>query len=233
MSQTRLQAYKDIMAAIVSRPQEFSLAGRTFRIYPESLGKSIVMSSLVAQLDTTTGLTTTVEALALCHNQRDVVCDIIALAVSETKAEIFNVRSLRSKAAFFDKHLGDTDMASLLLNVLATMQADELMHIAGIDEDHDKRRRVARISGNNSISFGGLTMFGNLIDAACERYGWTYDYTVWGLPLVCLRMMLADAVTSMYLSEEDRKKAHIIDRSDDFYQAENTDIDTLRKLTEG
>lgn len=221
------------MAAIVSRPQEFTLAGRVFRIYPESLGKSIVMSSLVSQLKTTTGLTTTVEALALCHNQRDVVCDILALAVSETKSEIFNVKALRSKATFFGKKLSDTDMASLLLTVLAAPKVEELMHNAGIDEDHDKRRRVARISGNNTVSFGGLTMFGNLIDAACERYGWTYDYTVWGLPLVCLRMMLADAMTSMYLSEEDRKKAHIADRSDDFYQAEETDIDTLRKLTEG
>ena len=46
-------------------------------------------------------------------------------------------------------------------------------------------------------------------------------------------MMLADAIASMYVSDETRKKAHIQPRGEEFISAENTDIDTLRKMTEG
>ncbi len=57
--------------------------------------------------------------------------------------------------------------------------------------------------------FGGRTVWGSLIDAACERYGWPYDYVVWGVSYNNLTLMLKDKITSIYLSDEERKKAHI------------------------
>ena len=40
--------------------------------------------------------------------------------------------------------------------------------------------------------FGGKTIWGTLIDAACERYGWTFDYVVWGISYNNLTLMLKD-----------------------------------------
>ena len=45
-----------------------------------------------------------------------------------------------------------------------------------------------------------------LIDFACQRYGWTMDYVLWSISYVNLRMLLEDAITTVYLSDDERKK---------------------------
>lgn len=51
-----------------------------------------------------------------------------------------------------------------------------------------------------------IGLYGLLIDFACQRYGWTMDYVLWGISYVNLNMLFADAITTVYLSEEERKK---------------------------
>lgn len=53
-------------------------------------------------------------------------------------------------------------------------------------------------------------MYGQIIDAACERYGWTFDYVLWGISLINLQMMLADKVSSVYLTDDENKRLHIV-----------------------
>lgn len=62
--------------------------------------------------------------------------------------------------------------------------------------------------GHNK-TFGGKTIYGLLIDAACKNYGWTKEYAVWGIDVISLRLMLADSINSVYLSDEDLKHLHI------------------------
>ncbi len=52
----------------------------------------------------------------------------------------------------------------------------------------------------------GKSIYGLLIDFACQRYGWTMDYVLWGISYVNLNMLFADAITTVYLSDEERKK---------------------------
>ena len=77
----------------------------------------------------------------------------------------------------------------------------------------EEAKRMAKVNAakksENSFIFGGKTIWGTLIDAACERYGWTFDYVVWGISYNNLTLMLKDKITSIYLSDEERKKAHI------------------------
>lgn len=77
----------------------------------------------------------------------------------------------------------------------------------------EEAKRMAKVNAakksNNQFIFGGKTIWGSLIDAACERYGWTFDYVVWGISYNNLTLMLKDKVTSIYLSDEEMKKAHI------------------------
>lgn len=44
-----------------------------------------------------------------------------------------------------------------------------------------KRARELSKKVQNQYVFGGKSIWGALIDAACERYGWTFDYVVWGI----------------------------------------------------
>jgi hypothetical protein len=48
-------------------------------------------------------------------------------------------------------------------------------------------------------------LFGQLIDPACERYGWSYEYVVWGISYAALTAMMADKVTSIILTDEEKK----------------------------
>ena len=66
--------------------------------------------------------------------------------------------------------------------------------------------RIKARNDKNNLTFGGKTVYGSLIDAACERYGWTKDYVVWGIDYTSLRLMLADKVNSVYCSEDEMKK---------------------------
>ena len=63
--------------------------------------------------------------------------------------------------------------------------------------------------GSSSITVGGASIYGQLIDTAAERYGWSYDYIMWGVSMTNLQLMLADKVDSIYLTKEEQKKARI------------------------
>ena len=51
---------------------------------------------------------------------------------------------------------------------------------------------------------GGRSPWGSFLDAACERYKWTFDYVMWEISYVNLMMMLNDAVSIDY--DTDTKK---------------------------
>jgi hypothetical protein len=68
---------------------------------------------------------------------------------------------------------------------------------------------------NGSLTFGGRSIYGQLIDRACERYGWTVEYVVWGISYANLTLMLADQQTSIYLTEDELKKAKIRKRNEE------------------
>lgn len=80
----------------------------------------------------------------------------------------------------------------------------------GIDKEKEWQAKAMRAkNNNNSLVFGGKSIYGTLIDTACERYGWTLEYVVWGISYANLQLLLADSVTSIYLSDEERKRINI------------------------
>lgn len=80
----------------------------------------------------------------------------------------------------------------------------------GIDKENTERKRIAKVKkDNSSISFGGNSTYGTMIDFACQRYGWTFDYVVWGISYINLRMLMADAITTVYLSSDEMKQLGI------------------------
>ena len=74
-------------------------------------------------------------------------------------------------------------------------------------------RSVCRYKSNDNPTFGGKTIFGQLIDPAIERYGWTYEYVVWGVSYATLTVLLADKVTQVFLTDDEKKRVpkHLLD----------------------
>ena len=99
--------------------------------------------------------------------------------------------------------------------VLSGDNTEEFIKHFGIDKERLERNRIAAVKkDNSSVTFGGNSTYGTLIDFACQRYGWTMDYILWGISYANLKMLMAAAITTVYLSEDERKKLNIFDDSE-------------------
>ena len=81
-----------------------------------------------------------------------------------------------------------------------------------------------------SLSFCGKSTYGTLIDWACQRYGWSMEYVVWGISYANLQMLMADSITSVYLSEVERKKLGITDNRDIINADDPKNRELIRKM---
>lgn len=111
---------------------------------------------------------------------------------------------------FLKRQASEQDIAVLLLIVLQDSKLMQYMKILGIIKERERMERVQKAKNNaNTYIFGGKSIYGSLLATACEKFGWTYDYVMWGISYNNLQLMLADSVQSIYLTDEERKNAHI------------------------
>ena len=204
----------NVADAIMEKPIGFNIGSRHFCLYPPTLGKIYLLSRLVKQLETNAVIMKTnpyLESLRICRDKRDVVCRIISYHTLKRKNDLLDEKEVSKREAFFNKNLDSEELAQLLVTVTSWDNADAYIRYFGIDKEQELRKKISKLKGKNggSISFGGLSAYGTLIDFACQRYGWTMDYVVWGISYVNLQMLMADAITTVYVSKEERKKLHI------------------------
>lgn len=150
------------------------------------------------------------EALRLCQEKKEIVCRILSYHTINRKDELFDCNLVQERCDFFCKELDDDSMAQLLVMVLPEGDISTYVKHLGIDKEKEWQAKAMKAKkDNNSLVFGGKSIYGTLIDAACQRYGWTFEYVVWGISYANLQLLLADSVTSIYLSDEERKRINI------------------------
>ncbi len=59
--------------------------------------------------------------------------------------------------------------------------------------------------GGADSFYGGRSIWGE-IDGIASRYGWSYDYILWGISHANLRMMMADAIRTDYKAGKTENK---------------------------
>lgn len=210
MDRKEIEQYFD--DAVMARPYSFSIGGQCFYLYPVSLGKMLFLQrkleSLSVNMNNVLG-SVSMEALRLVTEKRKECVSFICAHTCKDKEELFDVDFFSEREAFLGDNLSDDAVASLMMTLLTTDKTALFLQHYGIDKEQQRMSAVIAAKNknkNNDLVFGGKTVYGTLIDAACERYGWTKDYVVWGIDYASLRLMLADKVTSMYLSDDDLKK---------------------------
>ena len=121
----------------------------------------------------------------------------------------------------------------MLLIALSEPKAETLISLSGIATEQKEQARIAQHKNRDghTLTFGGKTIYGTLIEAACSKYGWAKEYVVWGIDLVSLRMMLADSINSIYLSDEDMKALNMVTKSEDVFGMSRDDFAKLKALT--
>ena len=203
----------DLADTIIERPIPFKVSERLFYLYPISLGKSYIIGRLIEKLKLNidnVNVNPYLETLRVCKNNREDVSLLIAYNTVSTKEEAFDFDLIEKRCRFFNDNLDVDDLAQFLIIITGDKNEAFIKHL-GIDKELQLKKKVSDFKRNegNSISFGGKSVYGTLIDFACERYGWTYDYVLWGISLTNLKMLMNDSISTQYLSKEERKKLRI------------------------
>lgn len=175
------------------------------------------------------------EALRLVKEKREQCLTLLAYHTCRTKEEVFDNQFIEERKALLGKEMDEEDIASLLLIVLQGDKTDVFCQHLGIDKEQQRLATISKIkkkNDKNSIDIGGMSVYGTLIDSACERYGWTKDYVVWGIDYTSLRMMLADKVNSVFLTDDERKRmpASVFTRSEDVIKATKENMERIKAM---
>lgn len=205
--------------ALIEKPYPFSVESkgqreRHFFLYPVTLGKLHLLKRHMENLEINFENMKTnphLEALRIVETKKDEVCKIIAYHTMKRKKDVFDTELVQETSDIIKKNATDEDLATLLIYLLTKDDVESFKSHLGITKENERMRRVSEAKrraqkSSNDFEFGGKSIYGTLIDLACERYGWPYDYVIWGISLVNLQLMLADRMQSIYVTDEEKKK---------------------------
>lgn len=201
----------DLVDVIIGRPQEFKVGRKSFRLYPLTLAKTLLLKR---QMDTL-GLNMEIlkanpflEALRIVRDHRQTCCTILAYHTApNTRKDLFDTKSITIRRNYFDKNLDDGDIATLLITALDD-KTDRLIKHLGLDKEQEKLKRVMEVKkkhDKNTVSFCGLSLFGTFIGQLKEM-GYSDDEILYERGYTFLRLMLADKIQQIILSDDEKKE---------------------------
>lgn len=203
----------NIADTIMEKPVSFCIGRRRFYLYPLTLGKSYLLSRLTNSLGVNKQILLSnpyLEAYRFASEKKELVCRILAYHSMRRKCDIQNECKVSKRAYLFQKNLNNEELAQLLVMTFTHENVSEYIIYLGLDKEHAERNRIMAIKKNTgNLSFCGKSTYGTIIDWACQRYGWSMEYVVWGISYANLQMLMADSITSIYLSVEEREKLGI------------------------
>lgn len=208
---------------MTERPRCFVVDGEPFFIYPATLGMIQVCTPLIQDLSVNPEIAILgegYELLRLCMEEEDrrKVAILIAYRTCKNRKEIYDTLHVECRANFLCKHMKAEDMASILTYILDEIRCDteDIEKYTGIADEHRWMQKANRAKDPNSgsLTFNGKTIYGSFIGHFCKEYGWTFQYVVWGVSYVNLKLLAADEVTTMYMSKEELHRSGVpTDRS--------------------
>ena len=203
----------DVADAIMERPTGFTVGKRSFFIHPVPHGKMYLLARLVDSLEINRQVVSTnpyMEDIRFCKRIRDIVCRILSYSTFNRKNDLFDNSKVDKRTKLFSRTLSEEELATILVLILTSDNMDTFLRHFGIDKENTERKRIAKVKKNNSfISFVGFSSYGTLIYFACQRFCWTFVYVEWGISYINLRMLMADAITTVYLSSDEMKQLGI------------------------
>lgn len=195
----------------MDRPQLFRIGGRPFRLYYPTLGMSLLanrtlpVSTMIKDSEDIDGT-----LIGLCMDKPVEAVRFIAIHTIRGRSRLIDGHSIDDRADQLSSMLSVEDTATLIRAILRLSDADRLLCHIGIEKDTSLLSRICELRDDGTtMTFGGRSIYGRLVSLACERYGWTPEYVVWEINLVSLRMMMADHISTVHLSEEEVKKLRI------------------------
>lgn len=226
-----------IADTIMERPYPFFIKGQQLFFFPITLGKSYLLQRLIDSLGIDKEMiskASSFEIMRICTEHKETVYRILAYHSLRRKNQIFNECIVCRRIELFAK-LPIEELSQLLMITLAYDKISLFTKHLGIDKENEYKQKAlkAKSENSNTLSFGGKSIYGMLIDYACERYGWTYDYVVWGISLINLRLMISDSISSMYLTDKELKRCKIPKNRTFISGDDKANIAKIKKLCKG
>lgn len=186
--------------------------GRELRLYQPTLGKARILRPMYESLGIMGGVKLQDIAQAMGDN-RDTICQILAIHSLNKSSEVLDPFKVEERAALFSA-LDDSDIVTLYTATTTWPTYEGVAASLGILAETERKARISSVKDTTgSVPVGGVSIYGQLIDGAMERYGWSIQYALWGISLVNLQLLMSDISTSIYLSKEELKKVSPTDRT--------------------
>lgn len=210
---------EEMTDVLLEIPVTFFVGQHKFIFRPFTLGKYLVAERIISSFNLDThSMTEEVhnmaeEILHMCsHNDgKAKAARLIALSTFSRKSDILNGKCIGKRAKWLCKKLTAEEMAQLVIVLLSSDNTALYRKYLGITEDSERKTKISKFRSQNGdyVSFGGKSMWGTMIDFACERYGWTLGYVLWGISYANLIMMTSDIFTSVYINKDERNRLGI------------------------
>ncbi len=218
----------DLADVIIGRPHGFTVGRKHFYLYPITLAKLFLLKRQIDSLgidQSVLRINPILEAMRLVNKDRDTCCQILAYHTApNTYKDLFDNRAVTIRKNYFAKEMEDGDIASLLIMVLTADKTEKFIKELGLDKERERLNRVMEVKrkhDKNTLSFNGFGIFGTFI-VQLKELGYSDNEILYERPYSFLRLMLADKVVSLHLSDEERTE---LSREDGgtFFDASNPD----------
>jgi hypothetical protein len=196
---------------IIGRPHGFTVGRKHFYLYPVTLAKMYLLKRQIDNLDINNTILKAnpyLEAIRVAKEHRDVCCNILAYHTApNTYKDLFDNRAISIRKNFFAKELTDEELATQIIMVLTADKTEELLQYLGLDKEREKLRKVMAVKEKhekNMLSFNGKSLFGTFI-CQLKELGYTDNEILYEKGYTYLRLILADKVATVHLSDEERQ----------------------------
>lgn len=202
----------NVSDAIVELPNYFQVGGQGFYMYPPSLGTSLLIERAVRKHgdieQDTQGLWNILKA---ARKHKKLIIEILALCSFEDRKEARKSGVLNKRIAELRK-IKTNDAAALLMTFVAWQKNyDEFYKFFHLDieQRYLNRANAVKSKDNSTYTFNGKSIYGTLLSVACERYGWSWEQVLWDISLCNLNMLMADHITTVFLTDKEKRSASI------------------------
>ncbi len=192
---------------ITGRPHNFAVGKKHLQLFPITLAKIYILQPYYDAIGFGQFAATSPQLYALkaVKEHRSECCTILAYhATPNTYKDLFCHQKMVERRNIIDK-ASPEDLATLLLVALTADKTEELVKYLGLDKEQERMANVMKVkkeNGKNNVTFGGITIFGSFI-GQLKELGYTDNEIIYERPYGFLRLMLADKVVSVYLSDDE------------------------------
>lgn len=201
-----------ITDAIIGRTICFEAGKKEYEIPPLSLGKFLLFSQVLKRIGIDPD-SVTASILEKTKTNREDLLRLVAIGTIH-KDECLFEPSVRRRMKEL-KSIEDKDLALLVSSILSMDRSTVICHETGIDVENKRYAEDIGQTSSETRSYGGKTLYGSLIDAACQRYGWTFREVVWGISFANLQLLMADQIRTIFSSPGGKKASSQVINADD------------------